>query len=47
MFASVFVCTPIRFFWDKSIIGGTCVNETAVWYVYYFEREPHHQCNIF
>lgn len=32
MFSAMFICTPIRHFWDRSI-DGTCLNETAVWYV--------------
>ncbi|KAF2199329.1 hypothetical protein GQ43DRAFT_433488 [Delitschia confertaspora ATCC 74209] len=30
---SVFICAPIPFFWDKSIKGGTCLNELIVWYL--------------
>lgn len=29
---SVFDCTPIPFFWDKSIEGGHCVNFGAMWF---------------
>ncbi|KAK0662726.1 hypothetical protein DIS24_g1671 [Lasiodiplodia hormozganensis] len=29
---SVFDCTPIPFFWDKSIKGGHCVNFGAMWF---------------
>lgn len=30
MFSAMFICTPIRHFWDRSV-EGTCINETAVW----------------
>lgn len=29
MFAATFQCTPIPYMWDKSIVGGTCINITA------------------
>ena len=32
MFTVVFSCKPIQFFWDKSIPGGTCLNENVVAY---------------
>lgn len=28
-FATIFQCTPIRFMWDKTIVGGHCINVTA------------------
>jgi hypothetical protein len=28
----VFTCTPIAFFWNAKIKGGTCVDKTAVYY---------------
>jgi len=30
--AGIFTCTPVQFFWDKTIPGGTCINEKAAWY---------------
>ena len=32
MFSAMFICTPVRHFWDRTV-DGTCLNETAVWYV--------------
>jgi hypothetical protein len=31
-FGSIFLCTPVPFFWDKSITGGKCLNQFAVWF---------------
>ncbi|CZR64790.1 uncharacterized protein PAC_14689 [Phialocephala subalpina] len=31
-FSGVFTCTPVSYFWDKSIQGGRCVNEPALWF---------------
>lgn len=31
VFDSIFLCTPVSRFWDKSQ-SGHCLNETAVWY---------------
>ncbi|KAF2659451.1 hypothetical protein K491DRAFT_564001, partial [Lophiostoma macrostomum CBS 122681] len=31
-FGSIFLCTPVPFFWDKSIRGGKCLNQFAVWF---------------
>ena len=31
-FGSIFLCTPVPFFWDKSITGGKCLNQYAVWF---------------
>ena len=25
-------CTPVAFFWDRSIEGGHCINFTALWF---------------
>ncbi|KAF2190628.1 hypothetical protein K469DRAFT_559523 [Zopfia rhizophila CBS 207.26] len=33
LFGSIFLCTPVPFFWDKSIQGGTCMNQFIVWYL--------------
>lgn len=30
MFSSIFICTPIRRFWNPTV-DGSCLNETAVW----------------
>ena len=27
LFIGIFECTPVAFYWDKTIIGGTCINE--------------------
>lgn len=32
-FGSIFICTPVPFFWDKTIPGGKCLNELVVWYL--------------
>lgn len=29
IFASLFQCSPIPYAWDKTIEGGTCINELA------------------
>lgn len=31
-FSAIFECTPVAYFWDKSL-EGTCLNQTAIWYV--------------
>jgi hypothetical protein len=31
-FGSVFLCSPVHFFWDQSAPGGTCLNRFAVWF---------------
>jgi len=31
-FGSVFLCFPVRFFWDKAVPGGKCLNQFAVWF---------------
>ena len=31
-FASIFECMPVAYFWDKTIKGGHCMNEYAVWF---------------
>jgi hypothetical protein len=31
-FGSIFLCTPVAFFWDKTIKDGKCLNEYAVWF---------------
>jgi hypothetical protein len=28
---AIFFCTPVAFFWDKSIKGGTCLSKWTVW----------------
>jgi hypothetical protein len=32
LFSSIFLCYPIRFFWDKSIQDGKCIDQFAVWF---------------
>ena len=32
VFGSIFECWPVQFFWDKSIKGGHCLNQFAVWF---------------
>ncbi len=27
LFVAIFECRPVEFYWDKSIKGGTCINE--------------------
>jgi hypothetical protein len=29
---SVFICTPVSFFWDTTVPGGKCMNELVVWF---------------
>jgi hypothetical protein len=31
-FLGLFTCWPIAFFWDQSLPGGKCVNESALWF---------------
>ncbi|KAF2741035.1 hypothetical protein EJ04DRAFT_423379 [Polyplosphaeria fusca] len=31
-FSSIFLCSPVPFFWDKSIKDGTCLNQFVVWF---------------
>ena len=31
-FGSIFMCTPVSYFWDKSIRNGYCFNELAFWF---------------
>ncbi len=28
IFVTVFECRPVEFYWDKSIKGGTCIDQT-------------------
>lgn len=30
--AGIFTCTPVQFFWDKTIPGGTCIDEKIAWF---------------
>ncbi|PVH99899.1 hypothetical protein DM02DRAFT_414617 [Periconia macrospinosa] len=32
LFGNMFMCTPVPFFWDKSIPDGRCLNQAAVWF---------------
>ena len=32
IFAVVFSCRPVAFFWDKTIKGGTCIDENNLAY---------------
>ncbi|KAF2463476.1 uncharacterized protein BDR25DRAFT_245562 [Lindgomyces ingoldianus] len=32
-FGSIFLCSPIEFFWDKTTKGGTCLNQFVIWYL--------------
>ena len=32
LFAGVFTCTPVAFFWNLDIPGGTCYDKTAVYF---------------
>ncbi|KAF2116474.1 hypothetical protein BDV96DRAFT_543909 [Lophiotrema nucula] len=32
-FGSIFLCTPVQFFWNKSLKKGTCLNQFVVWFV--------------
>jgi hypothetical protein len=29
---TIFQCTPIPFFWDRTIAGGHCIDTAAFWY---------------
>ncbi|KAF2689161.1 hypothetical protein K458DRAFT_291797 [Lentithecium fluviatile CBS 122367] len=33
LFGSIFLCSPVDFFWDKSIARGTCLDQAKVWFV--------------
>lgn len=30
-FTAVFLCSPIRYFWDSTVEGGTCLDRFAIW----------------
>jgi hypothetical protein len=32
LFGGIFMCSPINFFWDKSIELGTCLDRSTVWF---------------
>ncbi len=32
--ATIWQCTPIAVFWDKSIVGGHCLESEAFWFTY-------------
>ena len=32
LFGSIFLCSPVNFFWDKSIALGTCLDQATVWF---------------
>jgi len=32
VFASIFECMPVAYFWDKTIKGGHCMNQYAVYF---------------
>lgn len=32
VFAIIFSCRPVAFFWDKTIKGGSCINENNLAY---------------
>jgi hypothetical protein len=32
LFGNIFLCFPIRFFWDKSLPDGKCLSQFAVWF---------------
>ncbi|KAF4551619.1 Hypothetical protein D9617_13g101210 [Elsinoe fawcettii] len=32
IFANMFMCTPIPYFWNRGIAGGKCLDTTAVWF---------------
>lgn len=31
VFSAIFFCRPVEFFWDKSIAGGKCFSQWAIW----------------
>ena len=31
-FGSIFICTPVAYFWDRTIANGHCVNLLAFWF---------------
>jgi len=33
LFGNMFMCTPVEFFWNKTIPGGKCLNQFAVWFL--------------
>ena len=32
MLGSIFACTPVAYFWEKSISNGHCINLLAFWF---------------
>jgi len=32
LFGNIFLCSPVSFFWDKSITLGTCLDQATVWF---------------
>jgi len=32
LFSGIFTCWPVAYWWDKSIVGGTCKQKPALWY---------------
>jgi hypothetical protein len=31
VFSAIFFCRPVEYFWDKSIVGGTCLSQWTTW----------------
>ena len=31
-FGTIFICTPVAYFWDRTIAKGHCVNLLAFWF---------------
>ena len=34
LFAGIFQCTPVAFFWDESIAGGKCIDKFALYFAH-------------
>lgn len=32
LFGNIFICTPVEFFWNKSLPNGSCLNQFTVWF---------------
>jgi hypothetical protein len=31
VFSAIFFCRPVEYFWDRSIVGGTCLSQWTTW----------------
>lgn len=32
LLGSIFLCFPVDYFWDKTIVNGRCLNQEAIWF---------------